>query len=570
MIFRDEPLGEGTVLNRELRRLVALRWVAGVMIVACSLAGMELWPDAWLLGVGIGAAVLAYNAVFFAALRWFSRRAQGRTSGTSEPALPLWFAWAQIVLDLLCLAIGTAATDGRCGPAAGFFVLHMVLSTIVVPPRQSYLIAVIAIGFVAAALGIAGLIPQDALGLALWAAWAVVLVATRFLTGRIVGDARGHLARMRSQHEQLRAVLETAVEGIITIDPRGVILAANPASERIFGYAPGEIVGRRVNDLMPEPDRSRHDGYLAAYMKTGHAKIIGIGREVVGQRKDGTMVPLDLSISEVRVGESLLFTGIVRDISERKRAETEILTMNRELQRHQQALIQGEKMVAMGQMAAGIVHEIGNPLASMDSLLQLVQRHPERLGEETIHSLREQVGRIHRIVRQLTDFAHPNESAWEARKLVDLIQSTLEMMRFDRRLKGVRIERQLGEDVGEVRVMPHAFQQVLVNMIVNAVDAMSGVEQPLLILRTVRQGGSCIVEIQDNGHGIAAEHLPHVFEPFFTTKPIGRGTGLGLSISYSLIQRHGGTCEVESRLGVGTTFRILLPQFTADGVGPNG
>ncbi len=210
------------------------------------------------------------------------------------------------------------------------------------------------------------------------------------------------------------------------------------------------------------------------------------------------------------------------------------------------------------------MHEIGNPLASMDSLLQLVERHPARLTESTASTLREQVARIHRIVHQLTDFAHPNETAWDVKSVNELVDSTLDMMRFDRRLKRVTVERGLASDAGDVRVMPHAFQQVLVNMIVNAVDAMAEVPSPRLVLATSRRGDLCAIEVQDNGHGIAAEHLPHVFEPFFTTKPIGRGTGLGLSISYSVIQRHGGDCEIESRIGTGTTFRILLPRVTAE------
>ena len=566
MMFRDEPAGAASLLHQEMRRFVQLRWCAGVALALGAGAGRSLWPSVWGYGVALGAVVLFYNAVLAVLLRLSDPEGVAKPDGTRSRAWLEGLAWVQIVLDLICLAMVTAGTGGRCGPAAGLFVLHMVLSSMLLSVRQSYLVATLSVGFVGAALLVTGQMPTDSAEAVLWIGWAVVLFATCFLTGRITNDARRHHAAMRDRHEQLRAILETAIEGIITIDTRGLMLSANPAAERIFGYLPGELVGRRVNELMPEPDRSQHDGYLNNYLRTRQPKIIGIGREVVGLRKDGTRVPLDLSVSEVRVGQGIIFTGIVRDITERKRSEAELLAMNRSLQRHQQALIQNEKMVAMGQMAAGIVHEIGNPLASMDTLLQLVKRHPERLNAEAAVALREQVTRIHRIVHQLTDFAHPNETGSEIRKVNELVESTLEMMRFDRRLRGITVERQFAPQAGEVKVMVHLFQQVLVNMIANAVDAMADVANPRLVLSTCitasPNGPMSVISVEDNGHGIAPEHLPHVFEPFFTTKPIGRGTGLGLSISYSVIQRHGGECEVESQVGRGTTFRICLPTFT--------
>src|SRR5437660_9630640 len=135
-------------------------------------------------------------------------------------------------------------------------------------------------------------------------------------------------AALRDREERLRAILETAVEGIITIDERGIIESLNPAAEKIFGYEAQEVVGKNVKVLMPTLYRDEHDGYLANYLRTGRARIIGIGREVVGLRKDGTVFPMDLSVSEVRLGDRRLFTGMVRDLSERKRLEQEILEIS--------------------------------------------------------------------------------------------------------------------------------------------------------------------------------------------------------------------------------------------------
>jgi C4-dicarboxylate-specific signal transduction histidine kinase len=188
-----------------------------------------------------------------------------------------------------------------------------------------------------------------------------------------------------------------------------------------------------------------------------------------------------------------------------------------------------------------------------------VERHPDQLTDQTVATLHEQVARIHRIVRQLTEFAHPNETAWQVRPVNDLVATTLEMVRFDRRWRGVEVRCELDPNAGAVRVMPPAMQQVLVNMLLNALDALAGVASARLTVATSVRDEWCAIEIGDNGKGIAPEDLPHVFEPFFTTKPLGQGTGLGLSISYSLVKRHGGECEVTSRAGEGTMFRILLP-----------
>ena len=188
-------------------------------------------------------------------------------------------------------------------------------------------------------------------------------------------ERRRAQAALRDSEERLRAILETAVEGIITIDERGVIESANRAAERIFGYAAAELIGRNVSVLMPSPYREGHDGYLANYVRTGHARIIGIGREVVGQRKDGTTFPMDLSVSEVRLADRRLFTGFVRDITGRKQLEQEILEIsNREQQRIGQDLHDGlcqqlagielmcevleQKLTAKSRTEAGRVGEI--------------------------------------------------------------------------------------------------------------------------------------------------------------------------------------------------------------------
>jgi two-component system C4-dicarboxylate transport sensor histidine kinase DctB len=246
------------------------------------------------------------------------------------------------------------------------------------------------------------------------------------------------------------------------------------------------------------------------------------------------------------------------------RQNRRIRRMSRDLQRQQRTMIQHEKMVALGQMAAGVTHEIANPLASMDGLLQLLQRKPEKMGAESVATLREQVARINQIILQMKDFAHPHEKEWRTMSLNDLVQLAVRMLQFDRRLKGVRLDVQLSPDVGAVTVIPQALEQILVNLMINALDAMAESREPRLAVRTASQAASYIVEVSDTGHGIRPEHMRRLFEPFFTTKAVGKGTGLGLSISYSLVRKLGGEISVRSAPGGGSTFTIRLPATRGD------
>jgi len=236
-----------------------------------------------------------------------------------------------------------------------------------------------------------------------------------------------------------------------------------------------------------------------------------------------------------------------------------IRALARQLRRQQRAMVQHEKMVAMGQMAAGVAHEIANPLASMDTLLQLMLRKPERLTADGARTLREQVARISRIVQQMTTFAHPADTPGQVLPLNDVVERGLEMIAFDRRLRGVKLERVFSPDVGAVPLEPQSLQQVLINLVSNALDAMTDAPDPRLTVRTFRHGGDYVIEVSDTGHGIPPEHLTRLFEPFFTTKPVGKGTGLGLSISYSLVRKMGGEITAQSRPGQGATFTIRLP-----------
>jgi signal transduction histidine kinase len=278
------------------------------------------------------------------------------------------------------------------------------------------------------------------------------------------------------------------------------------------------------------------------------------------------------------------------------RQNARIRRLAEQLHRQQASLVQQEKMVTMGQMAAGVAHEVANPLASMDGLLQLMERRPDRVTAENLARLREQILRINGIVRQLTTLAHPRTQGgtgpggaateeFVQGNLNVILTRALEVLRFDQRLKRIVVHRHLDEALPSLRMQPDALEQVMMNLIINAVDAMENVATPTLTITTTRlvpaalpaagaaasaspppgvsmQVPAVELRIQDNGIGVPPELRERLFEPFFTTKPVGKGTGLGLSISLTVIRRHEGTITLQSPppgAPTGTVFIIRLP-----------
>jgi len=259
----------------------------------------------------------------------------------------------------------------------------------------------------------------------------------------------------------------------------------------------------------------------------------------------------------------MLTTHITRDLRRHRRRlikqNRRIRRMSRRLRIHQRALIRQEKMVALGQLAAGVAHEITNPLASMDSLLQLAQRKPEANRGDIFEKLRAQIARISTIIQQMRQFSHPAQGDAQVLPLNTIVAQAVEIVRIDTRTEKVRITTDLSNSFGISLVRPQALQQVIVNLIINALDALVETADPHIRISTRRQDRWNLIEVADNGPGIKPEHLNRIFEPFFTTKPVGKGTGLGLSISYNLIRRQNGRIDVQSTPGGGATFTVRLP-----------
>ena len=374
-------------------------------------------------------------------------------------------------------------------------------------------------------------------------------------------ENESRLAReaLQESTERLQAVLNAALEGIVLIDPAGTIQLVNPSVQKMFGYPPEELLGQNVRILMPPPWRDEHDGYLANYSATGIARIIGIGRQVEGRRRDGSTFPLDLAVSEVRHGSEVFFLGTLRDITERLRLEAEMR--------------QAQKMEAIGRLAGGVAHDFNTLLGTIRGYSEMLLGELPRDG-----AFRHPVEQIHRaalrgaqLTRQLLTFSRRQEVEAQVVDLEKLL-GDVEVL-LDRLIgEDVHLIRRVEPRLGHVWGDPGELHQVILNLIVNACDAMPGGGSLTLSLRnleanqeTAVEGGRLppgsyvLLQVEDTGLGMDEEVCKRIFEPFFTTKEPGKGTGLGLSTVHAIVRRSRGGVAVESRPGRGTTFRIYLP-----------
>jgi PAS domain S-box-containing protein len=360
---------------------------------------------------------------------------------------------------------------------------------------------------------------------------------------------------LREGEARLRAIVDTAVDGIITIDEGGIIGSFNPAAERLFGFRPEEVIGENVKILMPAPYREEHDGYLANYARTGQRKIIGIGREVVGRRKSGDTFPMDLAVSEVQLGERRLFTGLVRDISERKRAEAALEKQAQELARSN---------VELERFAYIASHDLQEPMRTVSSFVQLLaRRYQGQLdseADEFIGFITDGVQRMRTLIDDLLEYSRvssrgaallPTDAEKVLMQVIGAMQATIDSEQAEIThdpLPTVIADRtQLG--------------QVLQNLIANAIK-FHGAERPRIHISARCDGDAWSFAVADNGIGIPQQYQERIFVIFqrlHTIEEYG-GTGIGLAICQKIVERHGGRIWVESTPGQGATFHFTLPR----------
>jgi two-component system sensor kinase FixL len=356
---------------------------------------------------------------------------------------------------------------------------------------------------------------------------------------------------------RLNALLDAAVDAIVLISPQGLITRFNPAAERIFGYAEADVLGQNVSMLMPEPYHSDHDGYLHRYLRTGEQRIIGIGREVVARRRDGSMFPIDLSVGEFSAGEERGFVGILRDISDRLRShhETEDLRAR---------LAHVGRIGTLGEMVSGIAHEVNQPLTAIANYASACRRmlesgmaRPVELAE-TLEKIALQAERAGQVIRGLRNLVRRKEEQREPLDVSQLAREVARLTEFELRQSNLRLVLNLAPALPKVMADGIQIQQVLLNLIRNGFDAM--VEQAsgdAIEITTTAGDGVVELTVKDSGPGIPAAIAERLFEPFVTTK--ATGIGLGLSICKSIVSAHNGALTLRDNGATGTTFLLSLP-----------
>ncbi len=368
---------------------------------------------------------------------------------------------------------------------------------------------------------------------------------------------------LRTRESHLHSILETIPDAMIVIDGNGIMQFFSSAAERQFGYTEREAIGQNVSILMPEPDRSRHDGYLARYRATGERHIIGIGRIVTGQRKDETTFPMHLSIGEMQSGGAPYFTGFVRDLTEHQQTQAR-------LQELQSELVHVSRLSAMGEMASALAHELNQPLAAISNYMKGSRRLLAASSDPNISKIEnaldraaEQAIRAGQIIRRLRDFVSRGESEKRVESLSKLIEEAGALGLAGAREQGVQLRFNLNPHHDLVLVDRVQIQQVLVNLFRNALEAMTQSSQRQLIASNTLAADDMIeIAVSDTGSGFADDVKQNLFQTFFTTKETGMG--VGLSISRSIIEAHGGRMWAEGNPSGGATFRFTLPAASSE------
>jgi two-component system sensor kinase FixL len=396
-----------------------------------------------------------------------------------------------------------------------------------------------------------------------WDDQGVLIGASK--VARDITAARQARAALLEREAHLQSVLDTVPDAMVVIDTRGVMQSFSATAEKLFGYTAQEAIGRNVSLLMPQPYSGQHDAFLARYMATGEKRIIGVGRLVVGQRRDGSTFPMELAVGEMRSGERRFFTGFVRDLTERQQTQ-------QRLQDLQAELIFMSRFTALGEMASTLAHELNQPLTAATSYLNGARRlldggKPEDIptARGAIESAAEQALRAGQIIKRLREFVARGESDRQVENLGKLVEEAGALALVGIKEMGVNVAFTFDPEASFVLVDRIQIQQVILNLMRNAIEAMQEVARRQLCIATHRVDDEMVeISVADTGPGIAPEIAARLFQPFVTTKR--QGMGVGLSISRTIVEAHGGRLWVEANHEGGAIFRLTLKNVTLEDV----
>jgi signal transduction histidine kinase len=565
------------VLVEQILWLIRLRWIAVGTVIAFALLGHSVFPvlAAPMLIIGCAAVLLTCNILYFLAAT-----KKPEDAGSKDIVLGM----IQVEVDLLILTAVLHFSGGVLNPCFLFFIFHVIIAAIILPQRLSFIVGLTAIllfgllevnelyggaflGYYPLSLSATGGPWRNPLySLVVFAAFSFTVMLAQYLTRMIIIRMTAKELEAARNSDVLKAVINAMSEGLIFVANDGDVAICNPAAElwkreRAFNKQKHSFedfplpMAEMLSGVASSDDNTaavesaisfETTGPETRYVEAKGCPVTGIG----GKRLGYVIVGQDLT-------EHNKLETDLRERTEEVTAINELLRMSRI------EMAQREKMVAIGQMATGIAHEIGNPLASISSVAQyLVRRLTLQEQKEQLLVIQYHVSRISNILRRMLSLSRPATGEYKWSDVNSLIENTLSLINFDKRAHSVTIENVATLDLPKVWLNPQHFEQVFLNIFINALDAMNAKKNKqkhtLKITREFKDG---VIEIRisDTGIGMKPEVCKRAFESFFTTKEIGKGTGLGLYISHNLVTEIDGTIALESELGKGTIVIIRIP-----------
>ncbi len=368
------------------------------------------------------------------------------------------------------------------------------------------------------------------------------------------------IRQLRVREAHLESILATIPDAMVVIDDKGLIQSFSATAERLFGYSVEEVRGRNVEMLMPEPYRSDHQRYVDRYINTGNAHVIGIGRVVIGQKKDGSTFPMELAVGELTFEGRKQFTGFARDMTERQQNEHRLHELQSEL-------LHVSRLSEMGQMASALAHEVSQPLTSIMTYLSAARRlasggNPE-LAATAIHGASEQAERAVQIIRRLRDFVKKSKAEMRVESLPRVIEEAVALTLVGFRGAPPRIGMRISPSASTAIMDKVQIQQLLINLIKNAIEATHGAQRREIVISTAPvDSGQVLVSVADSGSGLVPAIRDRLFMPFVTSKEAGMG--VGLSICRTIVETHGGKLWAMDNPDGGTIFQFTLPTTVAE------